>query len=85
MHLFFQNCFISMKDKCFLEGQDVLLFGCNTIRQRLNNITENEGLLAKRKFSAASLEEGEVADEGINMKRNLKGLSLVSQVFDFEN
>jgi len=39
----------------------------------------------KKKFDAASLEEGEVVDEGIDMKKSLKGLSHVSQVFDSES
>jgi hypothetical protein len=29
----------------------------------------------KKKFDSTSLEEGEVVDEGIDLKRNLKGLS----------
>jgi hypothetical protein len=36
----------------------------------------------KKKFDSTSLEEGEVVDEGIDLKRNLKGLS---QVFDSDS
>ncbi|GAU44022.1 hypothetical protein TSUD_349540 [Trifolium subterraneum] len=36
----------------------------------------------KKKFDATSLEEGEIVDEGTNLKRSLKGLS---QVFDSDS
>ncbi|EXC06808.1 Putative mediator of RNA polymerase II transcription subunit 12 [Morus notabilis] len=92
VHLFGRSLEDSMllQAKWFLGGADVLL-GRKTIRQRLLNIAESDGLPTKapfwkpwgwfnsgthpaisgdkKKFESASLEEGEVVEEGTDSKR----------------
>ncbi|KAL2330300.1 hypothetical protein Fmac_017881 [Flemingia macrophylla] len=93
VHLFGKSLEDSMllQAKWFLGGQDVL-FGRKTIRQRLINIAENKRFSVKTQFSepwgwcspvnSVPLEEGEVVEEGTDVKRPIKGFS---QVFSSES
>ncbi|TKY65440.1 Mediator of RNA polymerase II transcription subunit 12 [Spatholobus suberectus] len=97
VHLFGKSLEDSMllQAKWFLGGQDVL-FGRKTIRQRLINIAENKKFSVKTPFSepwvwctpckdpvdSMPLEEGEVPEEGMDVKRSIKGFS---QVFHSES
>ncbi|CAK9143332.1 unnamed protein product [Ilex paraguariensis] len=88
-----------LQAKWFLGGHDVL-FGRKSIRQRLINIADSNGLSTKaqfwkpwgwcsdpvaterekQKFVILSLEEGEVVEEGTDLKRQERGPVQVSNI-----